>query len=191
MSDDIISFNTEQQVKRQLSGLEHEPYPLVHESDTILSQIMPEWDFEKPPMNATELASRLVETCKLHRGYGLSANQCGLPYRVFVMGYDKEYVAFFNPSIVLASKKETHMAEGCLSFPFLGLYITRPQEIAVTYQDYTGEWKQATFDGISARCFQHELDHMNGIVYTKKVKPMALQSGMQKRNKIMKKLNLR
>ena len=191
MSDDIISFDTEKQVKKQLSGLEHEPYPLVHEADPILSQIMPEWDFEKPPMDATELASRLVETCKLHRGYGLSANQCGLPYRVFVMGYDKEYVAFFNPSIVLASKKETHMAEGCLSFPFLGLYITRPQEIAVTYQDYTGEWKQATFDGISARCFQHELDHMNGIVYTKKVKPMALQSGMQKRNKIMKKLNLK
>jgi peptide deformylase len=151
---------------------------------------MPEWDFEKPPMDATELASRLVETCKLHRGYGLSANQCGLPYRVFVMGYDKEYVAFFNPSIVLASKKETHMAEGCLSFPFLGLYITRPQEIAVTYQDYTGEWKQATFDGISARCFQHELDHMNGIVYTQIAKPMALQTGIKKRNKLMKKLKL-
>jgi peptide deformylase len=194
MSDDIISFNTEEQVQKQLNGLHGIPenvYQLVPETHPILSQVMPEWDFKNPPMDATELASALVETCRLHRGYGLSANQCGLPYRVFVMGYDKEYVAFFNPSIVLASKKETHMAEGCLSFPFLGLYITRPEEIAVTYQDYTGEWKQATLTGISARCFQHELDHMNGIVYTKKVKPMALQSGMQKRNKIMKKLKLK
>jgi peptide deformylase len=43
-----------------------------------------------------------------------------------------------------------------------------------------------TFTGISARCFQHELDHLNGIVYTERVKPMALQSGMKKRNKLMK-----
>jgi peptide deformylase len=191
MSDDIISFNTEEQVQQQLSGLKHKVYPLVHENDPILSQVMPEWDFKNPPMDATKLASELVETCRLHRGYGLSANQCGLPYRVFVMGYEDEYVAFFNPSIVLTSKKEVHMAEGCLSFPFLGLHITRPEEVAVTYQDYTGEWKQATLTGISARCFQHELDHMNGIVYTKKVKPLALQTGMNKRNKLMKKFKLK
>lgn len=191
MSDDIISFNTEEQVNKQLSGTEYPVYDLVSENDPILRQVMPEWDFKNPPMDATKLASSLVETCRMHRGYGLSANQCGLPYRVFVMGYDKEYVAFFNPSVVLASKKEVHIAEGCLSFPFLGLYITRPEEIAVTYQDYTGEWKQATFDGISARCFQHELDHMNGIVYTDKVKPVALQSGMNKRNKLLKKLKLK
>lgn len=191
MSDDVISFNTEEQVKKQLSGLEHKVYPLVHETDPILSQVMPEWDFKNPPTDAIKLASELVETCRLHRGYGLSANQCGLPYRVFVMGYEDEYVAFFNPSIVLASKKEVHMAEGCLSFPFLGLHITRPEEIAVTYQDFKGEWKQATLTGISARCFQHELDHMNGIVYTKKVKPMALQNGMKKRNKLMKKFKLK
>ncbi len=194
MSDDIISFNTEEQVQKQLNvlhGIPENVYKLVPENDPILSQVMPEWDFKNPPMDPTELASGLVETCKLHRGYGLSANQCGLPYRVFVMGYEDEYVAFFNPSIVLASKKEVHMAEGCLSFPFLGLHITRPEEIAVTYQDFKGEWKQSTFNGISARCFQHELDHMNGIVYTNKVKPVALQQGMKKRNKLLKKVGLK
>ena len=107
------------------------------------------------------------------------------------MGAEDNYVAFFNPSIVLKSKKEVHMMEGCLSFPFLGLRITRPEEIAVTYQDFTGEWKQSTLTGISARCFQHELDHMNGIVYTDKVKPLALQMGIQKRNKLFKKLKLK
>jgi len=83
------------------------------------------------------------------------------------------------------------MIEGCLSFPFLGLRITRPAEIGVRYQDYTGEWKGTTLSGLSARCFQHELDHMNGVVYTQRVKPMALQSGMQKRNKILKRLKLK
>ena len=56
--------------------------------------------------------------------------------------------------------------------------------MAVTYQDFTGEWKQAQFSGISARCFQHELDHMNGIVYTSKCKPLALKQGLKKREKI-------
>jgi peptide deformylase len=100
------------------------------------------------------------------------------------MGTGDNYVAFFNPSVVLKSKKEAHMEEGCLSFPMLALRITRPEEIAVTYQDFNGEWKESTFTGISARCFQHELDHMNGIVYTSKAKPLALQMGMKKRGKI-------
>jgi peptide deformylase len=83
------------------------------------------------------LATVLVETCKLHKGYGLSANQCGLRHRVFVMGPNEEYVAFFNPKII-STLGETHMIEGCLSFPLLGLRITRRQEIEVEYQDYNG-----------------------------------------------------
>ncbi len=102
-----------------------------------------------------------------------------------------DYVAFFNPEIINISKEENHMIEGCLSFPLLGLRITRPAEIGVRYQDFNGEWKGATFSGISARCFQHELDHMNGIVYTSKTKPMALQSGLQKRSKLMKKMKMK
>jgi peptide deformylase len=183
---DIIKFNTEDSLKIQTSP---EPvrvpiFNLVSEKDSILNQVLPEFDFNNPPVDPNEFASSLVETCKKYNGYGLSANQCGFPYRVFVMGAGDDYVAFFNPSIVLKSKKEVHMAEGCLSYPLLQLKITRPEEIAVTYQDYTGEWKQATFTGMSARCFQHELDHMNGIVYTSRAKPLALQQGMKKRGKI-------
>jgi peptide deformylase len=54
----------------------------------------------------------------------------------------------------------------------------------VEYQDFNGETHKANFTGISARCFLHELDHMNGIVYTSKCKPLALQQGMKKREKI-------
>jgi peptide deformylase len=187
MSETIV-FNTEETLK---DGSYTKTYniplfDLVPDTHPILRQVLPEFDFTSPPVNPMEFASSLVETCKKHNGYGLSANQCGFPYRVFVMGSGDNFVAFFNPSIVLKSHKEVHMAEGCLSFPLLALSITRPEEVAVTYQDFNGEWKQANFTGMSARCFQHELDHMNGIVYTSKVKPLALQSGLKKRDKILK-----
>jgi peptide deformylase len=183
---EIIKFNTEDALKMQpVVPQKAQVYNLVKETDPILKEVMPEFDFTNPPMNPIELASGLVDTCKYYKGYGLSANQCGFRHRVFVMGYGEEYVAFFNPKII-ATRGEVHMAEGCLSFPFLGLHITRPAEIDVEYFDYNGEKKTTKFNGISARCFQHELDHLNGIVYTEKVKPMALQSGMKKRNKLMK-----
>ena len=81
------------------------------------------------------------------------------------------------------------IAEGCLSFPMLALRITRPAGVVVDYQDFNGEHHQANFVGISARCFLHELDHMNGIVYTTRVKPLALQQGMKKRGKIKHLIN--
>jgi len=187
MSETIV-FNTEETLKDKNYATTYDIplFDLVSDTHPILLQVLPEFDFTNPPVNPMEFASSLVETCKKHNGYGLSANQCGFPYRVFVMGSGDNFVAFFNPSIVLKSHKEVHMAEGCLSFPLLALSITRPEEVAVTYQDFNGEWKQANFTGMSARCFQHELDHMNGIVYTSKVKPLALQSGLKKRDKILK-----
>ena len=189
---DLITFNTEDAL--QPKGIVPQKVPifdLVSEEHSILREVMPEFDFDKPPVNPNQFASSLVETCKMHHGYGLSANQCGFKYRVFVMGAEDNYVAFFNPEIINISKEESHIVEGCLSFPLLGLRITRPSKIGVRYQDFNGEWKGTTLDGISARCFQHELDHMNGIVYTDKAKPLALQQGMKKRNKILKKIRLK
>lgn len=188
---EFITINTEDAVKQQSTPIqEAKVFPLVAENHPILKQVLPEFDFSNPPVNPNEFASSLVETCKLHRGIGLSANQCGFPYRVFVMGSEDNYVAFFNPKII-KTYGEVHMAEGCLSFPFLALRITRPAGVDVEYQDFNGEIRKSSFSGISARCFLHELDHMNGIVYTEKVKPLALQMGMQKRNKLMKKLRLK
>jgi len=161
-------------------------FDLVPEDSPILKEYLPMFNFENPPVDPVKFASSLVETCKKHNGYGLSANQCGFRHRVFVMGAKEEYVAFFNPKITAVSKEDAHMEEGCLSFPLLGLMITRPSEIMVEYQDFNGEIKQSQFSGISARCFLHELDHMNGIVYTSRVKPLALQNGLKKRTKIQK-----
>ena len=185
-NNDTLVFNTEDTVKGTGYAIEQKIplFELVPEDSLVLKEYLPDFDFENPPVNPVEFASSLVETCKKHKGYGLSANQCGFRHRVFVMGAKDEFVAFFNPKITAISKEDAHMEEGCLSFPLLGLHITRPAEIMVEYQDFNGEKKTAQFSGISARCFQHELDHMNGIVYTSRVKPLALQQGMKKRNKL-------
>ena len=183
-ADDVISFDTSKALEIKTEKPKN-IIPLVPEYHSILREVMPEFDFSKPPVNPNELASALVDTCIQSKGYGLSANQCGLKYRVFVMGAGDEYVAFFNPKL-LATRGEIHMEEACLSFPLLNLFVTRAAEIDVEYQDFNGLVKTATFNGISARCWLHELDHMNGIVYTSKAKPLALQSGMKKRNKVMK-----
>jgi peptide deformylase len=161
-----------------------EIFTLVPEIHPALKSALPEFDFANPPVNPSEFASSLVETCKKHNGLGLSANQCGYNYRVFVMGSGDEYVAFFNPKIISVSEEKNKMEEGCLSFMDLFLNIERPTKIEVEYQDFTGTLKTATFAGLTARCFQHELDHMNGVVYTMHVKPLAMQMAMKKRSKL-------
>jgi peptide deformylase len=179
MSDTLV-FNTEE----GMTKIAVPTFDLVAEDDPILREVLPEFDFTNPPVDPKEFASSLVETCIQRNGYGLSANQCGFRHRVFVMGAGSEYVAFFNPKITAMSEETVHMGEGCLSFPLLELKITRPSGILVEYQDYNGEVKKANYVGVSARCFLHELDHMNGIVYTDKAKPLALQMAKKKRQKM-------
>lgn len=185
MSNTII-FDTEAAVQNKPLMQMVKTFALVPENHPALQEVLPEFDFSNPPVNPNEFASTLVETCKLNKGLGLSANQCGFKHRVFVMGAGNEYVAFFNPKVVNLSEETALMDEGCLSYPLLTLRISRPKEIMVEYQDFNGEVRNTKFTGISARCFLHELDHMNGIVYTSRVKPLAFQMAMKKRDKMFK-----
>ena len=186
-NDDIILYDTGE-VSR-LTKVEKQTiktFDLVPPGSKVLHTKLNEFDFTNPPTDPNELASTLVETCKKNNGLGLSANQCGLPYRVFVMGANEDFISCFNPKII-ATEGEAHMAEGCLSFPLLELRVTRPKKITVEYQDWNGEKHTTSFDGLTARIFLHELDHMDGIVYTSRVKPLALQSGIKKLEKIKRK----
>ena len=186
-NDDIILYDTGEvsrvtKVEKQTI----KTFDLVPPGSKVLHTKLNEFDFTNPPTDHNELASTLVETCKKNNGLGLSANQCGLPYRVFVMGANEDFISCFNPKII-ATEGEAHMAEGCLSFPLLELRVTRPKKITVEYQDWNGEKHTISFDGLTARIFLHELDHMDGIVYTSRVKPLALQSGIKKLEKIKRK----
>lgn len=72
--------------------------------------------------------------------------------------------ACFNPEILDIGPEQIEMAEGCLSFAGKSCIIKRASEIAVRYQNYRGDWYTERMDGLMARCFQHELDHLDGIV---------------------------
>ena len=180
--EELITINTEQPSAIKVV---YEPYALVAEDHELLKKPLDPFDFSLG-IDAEEISKRLTQTAKVNRGYGLSANQCGLSYRVFVMGAEEEYFALFNPEIVSVSEETVHLEEGCLSFPFLFLSISRPKTVVVKYQNEKGEINQAKFDGISARVVQHEIDHLNGITFDRVAKPLALKMARKSREKKIK-----
>lgn len=188
--NDIIVIDTNPY--KETSGIVEEKiriFELVEESHPALRKVLPEFDFHNPPVDPNTFASSLVETCKLNQGLGLSANQCGFEYRVFVMGSNDNYVAFFNPKIISFSEEKTKTEEGCLSFKGLFLNVERPKEVQVEYQDFNGIKREAKFAGLTARCFQHELDHMNGITYHRYVGNVSIQLAQKRRQKYLKLLS--
>lgn len=157
---------------------------LLNCDDPMLRQEMPEFDFANPPTNPVELYNNLAETMIEHHGLGLSSNQVGLPYRAFVMRAE-EVIGCFNPKIVDYSGEIILMEEGCLSNPGLFVKIKRPKKIKTRYTLPNGETVTKVFDGITARCFQHELDHLNGLLYTSRANAYHLE----KAKKYAKKFN--
>jgi peptide deformylase len=106
---------------------------------------------------------------------------------MFIMGTEDFFVACINPKVIEQSKETEVSVEGCLSFPGLQLKVERPKWIIAEYTDAEGQVQQTKFEGITARCYLHELDHMNGICYTSHVKPVALHMARQKAEKLVKK----
>lgn len=163
----------------------YERFELVSEYNPILKQKIEPFDFSSG-INTKELSGRLIETLKIHRGFGLAAPQCGLPYRVFVMGTEDNYFSMYNPEIIKISEETVHLEEGCLSFPFLFLNITRPKSLVVKFQNDVGGYVTLELGGISARVVLHELDHLNGITFDMVAKPIALKMSKKSREKKIK-----
>ena len=153
----------------------------VSESSPVLLQECKEFDFDNPPFDAKEFAQSLHDKMIKSDGLGLSANQVGQPYRVFVMRTGEKPYAVFNPRIVDVSDKELTMKEGCLSFPLLYLNVKRPDSVRIRFQDESGETRTEKFIGMTARIAQHEFDHMLGKVYTQKASEFESQRAMRKR----------
>jgi peptide deformylase len=135
-----------------------------------------------------KLVQQLKLTMKEYSGLGLAANQCGIFQRVFVIGTDQFQIACINPKIISSSAEVEKTPEGCLSFPGLSLKIERPKSIEVEFTTENGEVKQLKMDGLTARCFQHELDHLNGIKFTNYVGETSMMLARQRQAKMMKKV---
>jgi peptide deformylase len=166
---------------------EYTIYDLVDKYSDILKQKTIPFDFSNPPIGPWSLANSLIETMIKNFGVGLSANQVGLPYRVFAMGAENVSYVLFNPQIV-ETYGEDNFEEGCLSFPGLFLPIKRPSSVKVKYQDPNGNFKEETFGGFTARIFLHEYDHMEGILFTNHVNSFILERQKKKVKGNLKKL---
>lgn len=104
-------------------------------------------------------------------GVGLAAPQVGWDARVFVCNYGDEFFAFINPEIVSHSEETNESVEACLSIPGISPKITRYNEITYKAKTVEGDDVSASLDGYSARIFQHELDHLYGLLIVDKMKP--------------------
>lgn len=138
---------------------------LIKYPNSILTTPCQPFDFLNPPGNPGELAVALLQIMNDYKGVGLAANQVGVPFRVFVMRGHPENYACFNPRIVYTSKETELLDEACLSFPGVNVKIKRPKEIKVRFQTPSGETTTMNFSGLTARVFQHELDHLDGILF--------------------------
>ena len=143
--------------------------------------------------NRHDLVEDMFKAMKKYGGIGLSANQVGLPFRMFVAGdhpqiEDGMKLAVFNPIMESMSDEKVMMKEGCLTYPFLFLDVERPRKIQAKYQDEHGDFLDIKLDGMMSRIFQHEFDHMQGQVFTNKVSKLKLDRAHKKAQKEMKKL---
>jgi peptide deformylase len=159
---------------------------LVETTDTILHQISQKFDFSNTFMDPEELFSIMKKIMVENRGIGLAAPQIGLDTRIFIMGDDFSQEPFFNPEIVKISKDAIMGGEGCLSYPGLILKIKRPQWIDVKFQNIKGQEIFKRFTDIWARCYAHELEHLEGICFVDKVGPLAMNMALDKLNKKIK-----
>lgn len=184
MSELIIDTG---EVLKQATPKQILPLPVYGDDYPLLKVALPEVE-DVNSEQVKEVAERLKLTMRMYNGLGLSANQCGVPLRMFVMGTDQFQMVCINPKIVGFSEDVDRKREGCLSYPGLFITIPRHTSIQVEYTDEFGQKKELTLDGVTAQCFQHELDHLNGITFTSKVGPAALQLARQKQQKLIKKV---
>lgn len=156
---------------------------VIPDDDKILYQTTEVFNFDQTDINPTELFHSLRETMCKNRGIGLSAPQCGLSTSVFVMGNPDDpssVVSVFNPKIIDIIGEEEYYDEGCLTFPGLFVRIKRPSAIRVRYTTHENVTDTIKFDGMTARVFLHEYDHLQGILYTERAKSYHLDKARRK-----------
>jgi peptide deformylase len=133
---------------------------------------------------------QMLELMRSKLGMGLAAPQIGSSYNMFVMTHSQlGDIGVYKPEI-LESQGEVVIEEGCLTWPLLFLKITRPEQVRVRYTKYDGVTQVETWmDGMDARCFLHEYDHLQGTVFLEHVSDYKLRRAKDKRDKTLKKIS--
>ena len=159
-----------------------EPNKILREKSLPIDKVDP--DVQK-------LIDDMLETMYAAPGIGLAAIQIGIPKRVIVLDIaqkdgQKNPICFINPEIIEKSKNNLTYEEGCLSVPGQFAEIDRPDKCYVKYLDYYGQPKEIKAEGMLATCIQHEMDHLEGILfidYLSKLKKSMIIKKLSKNKK--------
>ncbi|TBF33769.1 peptide deformylase [Rhizobium leguminosarum] len=142
--------------------------PLIILPDPVLRQLSK--PIERVDSDLQRLADDMLETMYDAPGIGLAAIQIGVPRRMLVIdisreGEEKQPQVFINPEIVKSSDERSLYEEGCLSIPDYYAEVERPAVVSVKYLDCNGKEQTVEADGLLATCLQHEIDHLNGVLF--------------------------
>ncbi len=143
-------------------------------------------EIERVDDEARRLLDDMLETMRAASGIGLAAIQVGVPRRAIVIDLGREAqpagpLFLVNPEIVWSSDELLEREEGCLSLPDQYADVVRPSEVKVGYLDYDGARREIHADRILSMCIQHEMDHLDGILFVDRLSAV-------KRNIILRKL---
>jgi len=139
-----------------------------------------------------KLVDDMFETMYAAPGIGLAAIQVGVPQRVVTMDLAKKDdpkapQVFINPEVVWSSDEKATYEEGCLSIPEYYEDVERPQKVRVKYMDLDGKAREIEAEGLLATCLQHEIDHINGVLFIDHISKLKRDMVMKKFTKAAKK----
>jgi peptide deformylase len=164
-----------------------EPDPFLRQKSTNVEDVNDE---------IRVLMNDMLETMYNAPGIGLAAIQIGIPKKIIVIDLSKDNekrapLHFINPQIITNSKNEVSYEEGCLSVPGQFAEINRPNKCKVKYLDYYGQEKIMEAEGLLATCIQHEMDHLEGILfidYLSKLKKSMIVKKLSKHKKSLERI---
>ncbi len=151
--------------------------------DPLLKQVSKPVDVVDDDLRA--LMDDMLETMYAAPGIGLAAIQVGVPKRVIVMdlareGEDPQPRHFVNPEILWASEETAPYEEGCLSVPEIYDEVERPSQVKLRYMNYAGETIEEDAEGLFAVCIQHEMDHLDGVLFIDHLSRLKREQAIKK-----------
>ena len=168
----------EPQVQRQ-NGLRLWPDPILRQKANIVTEFTTELN--------TEILG-MIQLMKMAGGIALAAPQAGILKRVVCWNIDGNEGFWINPELIYKSEELQTVQEGCLSFPPIMIEVTRSQVVTVKYQDMDGNFQEQICTNLMAVMAQHEIDHLNGIVFIKDLSHLKRDIITKKMAKFTKKI---
>ena len=167
-----IAENKKSSIAVSKEAVEKPPLTIYKLGEEVLRN--PAKRIVKVDSSIRELAKNMLITMYSAKGIGLAAPQVGVHKRILVIDIhmedpDSPPHVFINPEIISSSATLDTYEEGCLSIPGVYLNVVRPSSIKLSYRDEMGRHKKMNADGLMARCIQHEIEHLNGVLFVDRV----------------------